>query len=58
METLVVEVSHMEKKPNPQNEEFAQDLSPDDLDTRNDKEMTEEQKKNTPLNNTPQNPPR
>lgn len=53
METLVVEVSHMEKKQNPQNEEFAQDLSPDDLDTRNDKEMTEEQK-----NNTPQNPPR
>ncbi len=55
-EILVVEVSKMKKKPNPQNEEFAQDLSPDDLDTRNDKDMTKEQKENTPLKNTPKNP--
>ncbi|MEC1177829.1 hypothetical protein P9B03_04980 [Metasolibacillus meyeri] len=46
----------MKKKPNPQSEEFAQDLSPDDLDTRNEKEMTKEQEENTPLKNTPKNP--
>ncbi|WP_154661613.1 hypothetical protein [Bacillus ndiopicus] len=38
-----------------QNEEFGQDLSPDDLDTRNENEMTKEQVKNTPIDTTSNN---
>ncbi|GLC88985.1 hypothetical protein [Lysinibacillus piscis] len=40
----------VEKKSSKKNvrEEFGQELSPDDLDTRNKNQMTKEQKQNTP----------
>ncbi len=46
---MTMEKKHENKKA--QREEFGQDLSPDDLDTRNKEDMTKEQIKNTAVSN-------